>query len=110
MDLLPWAAVILGDNTAPNFLPGKLGGPAGPPGPCRSLGDSVTRLDRTEPALNTSYPGDLRDTTSPHAMVSLMQTVLCGVVLTAQEHSLPTGEIGRSTVANCSPPRSATAR
>jgi beta-lactamase class A len=84
IELLARAAVILSDNTAANLLLAKVGGPEGLTRFCRSLGDSVTRLDRTEPALNTSYPGDVRDTTSPHAMVSLMQTVLCGVVLTAE--------------------------
>ena len=31
----------------------------------RSLGDKVTRLDRNEPTLNESIPGDPRDTTTP---------------------------------------------
>ena len=32
---------------------------------CARLGDPVTRLDRTEPALNEATPGDPRDTTTP---------------------------------------------
>src|SRR4029077_5949329 len=34
----------------------------------RSLGDEMTRLDRTEPDLNTTKKGDERDTTSPAAI------------------------------------------
>jgi beta-lactamase class A len=72
------AAVTLSDNTAANLLLAKLGGPAAFTEFVRSLGDSVTRLDRNEPALNSNAPADLRDTTSPHAMVGLMRKVLCG--------------------------------
>jgi beta-lactamase class A len=45
------------------------------------MGDGVTRLDRTEPTLNSNQPGDPRDTTSPRAMGGLMRTVLCGDTL-----------------------------
>jgi beta-lactamase class A len=44
----------------------------------RSLGDSVTRLDRTEPTLNTAIAGDERDTTSPEAMVADIKRILLG--------------------------------
>ena len=46
-----------------------------------ACGDAVTRLDRTEPELNTNLPGDPRDTTSPAAMVGLMRTLLLGDAL-----------------------------
>ena len=46
-----------------------------------TLGDSVTRLDRIEAELNTNLPGDLRDMTSPRAMVGSMEQVLIGSVL-----------------------------
>ena len=45
-----------------------LGGPEGLTAFARSLGDSVTRLDRIEPELNEAMPGDPRDTTTPAAM------------------------------------------
>ena len=35
----------------------------------RELGDNHTRLDRTEPALNDLPPGEVRDTTTPMAMM-----------------------------------------
>jgi beta-lactamase class A len=75
------AAVMVSDNTAANLLLTKLGGPPTFTEFVRSLGDSVTRLDRSEPALNTNAPGDPRDTTSPRAMAGLMRKVLCGDAL-----------------------------
>ncbi|MGH8136794.1 MAG: serine hydrolase [Steroidobacteraceae bacterium] len=47
----------------------------------RSLGDRVTRLDRTEPTLNQVAPGDSRDTTTPAAMVRLLHAIFCGSAL-----------------------------
>jgi len=70
------AAIEYSDNTAANLLLNILGGPAHVTRYARSLGDSVTRLDRTEPTLNTAAPGDVRDTTSPSAMLHDMQTLL----------------------------------
>ncbi len=79
---LAGAAVIVSDNTAANLLLPKVGGPAGLTQFFRQHGDSVTRLDRNEPELNTNLPGDPRDTTTPRAMVGLMRAVLCGNALT----------------------------
>src|SRR2546421_268861 len=42
----------------------------------RSIGDTVTRLDRNEPALNRVPAGDRRDTTSPASMVQNLRTLL----------------------------------
>lgn len=75
------AAIDWSDNTAANLILNAIGGPAGFTAFARSLGDSVTRLDRDEPALNTAIPGDPRDTTSPHAMARDLQAVLLGGVL-----------------------------
>ena len=62
------AAIDWSDNTAGNLVLQSIGGPAGFTQFARSLGDKVTRLDRNEPTLNESLPGDPRDTTSPRAM------------------------------------------
>lgn len=78
---LTQAAVTVSDNAAANLLLAKLGGPAGFTEFVRSLGDSVTRLDRKEPALNSNDAGDPRDTTSPRSMVGLMRKILCGDAL-----------------------------
>lgn len=48
------AAVELSDNTAGNLLLAAIGGPKGLTEFARSIGDPVTRLDRTEPTLNTA--------------------------------------------------------
>ena len=75
------AAIDWSDNTAANLILREIGGPAGFTQFARSLGDSVTRLDRNEPSLNTAIPGDERDTTSPRAMAEDMRRVLIGDVL-----------------------------
>jgi len=75
------AAITLSDNTAANLLLTSLGGPAAVTAYLRQIGDKVTRLDRTEPELNVGSPGDLRDTTTPNAMLETMRTLLLGTVL-----------------------------
>ncbi len=76
------AAITLSDNTAGNLLLASFGGPAALTAYVRALGDDLTRLDRTETALNEARPGDPRDTTTPAAMLGLMQRVLLGEALT----------------------------
>lgn len=75
------AAVTMSDNTAANLLLDRIGGPAGLTAYARELGDTVTRLDRTEPSLNEAIPGDPRDTTTPVAMLETMRKVLVGDAL-----------------------------
>lgn len=72
------AAVEASDNTAANLLLQALGGPGEVTAFARGLGDPVTRLDRTEPTLNTALPGDPRDTTTPAAMVESLKAMLLG--------------------------------
>jgi beta-lactamase class A len=75
------AAITVSDNTAANLIVGTLGGPAGVTAYARSLGDSMTRLDRLEPGLNEARPGDVRDTTTPGAMLRNIQRLLLGDAL-----------------------------
>lgn len=75
------AALTRSDNTAANLLLERIGGPAGITAFSRSIGDTVTRLDRTETSLNEALPGDPRDTTSPAAMAGDLRSVLLGDVL-----------------------------
>jgi beta-lactamase class A len=70
------AAIEYSDNTAANLLLRALGGPSKLTVYLRGLGDPVTRLDRTEPSLNSAVPGDERDTTTPGAMVSDLKLLL----------------------------------
>jgi beta-lactamase class A len=72
------AAMEYSDNTAANLLLRSLGGPSKVTEYLRGLGDPVTRLDRTEPSLNSAVAGDMRDTTTPGAMVSNLNLLLLG--------------------------------
>jgi len=84
------AAMTFSDDTAGNLLLSTLGGPDGLTAYARSLGDTVTRLDRIEPNLNESLQGDLRDTTSPAAMLSNIRTLVAGSALTPFSRDLLT--------------------
>lgn len=75
------AAITVSDNTAANLLLASSGGPAGVTAFARRIGDSVTRLDRTEPTLNEAVPGDPRDTSSPRAMAQTLRSVMLGNAL-----------------------------
>lgn len=81
------AAVTLSDNTAANLLLSSMGGPQALTRYARQLGDSITRLDRIEPELNRGGPGDIRDTTTPHAMASTMRKLLVGSALSVDSRS-----------------------
>jgi beta-lactamase class A len=72
------AAVTLSDNSAANLLLASIGGPAGLTSFARSLDDQFTRLDRNEPTLNEALADDPRDTTTPNAMASTLQTLILG--------------------------------
>jgi beta-lactamase class A len=78
IDELCEAAITMSDNTAGNLLLATFGGPAALTAYFRTLGDSVTRLDRIEPDLNETLPGDPRDTTTPAAMLADLQRVALG--------------------------------
>ena len=91
------ATITLSDNTAGNLILEAIGGPDGLTQFLRSLGDEVTRLDRWETELNESTPGDPRDTTSPNAMASTLNTLLFSDVLSTQSRSqLETWLMGNS--------------
>jgi beta-lactamase class A len=81
------AAIEQSDNTAGNLLLRVIGGPGGLTNFARSIGDKVTRLDRTEPALNNFSPGDQRDTTSPRAMQQDLVKLLTTDVLSVRSRS-----------------------
>ncbi len=72
------AALTMSDNTAGNILLESLGGPSGVTEFARSLGDSMTRLDRWETELNEAIPGDPRDTTTPAAMTANLRSLILG--------------------------------
>jgi beta-lactamase class A len=77
------AAITLSDNTAGNLMLDSFDGPAGLTSYLHSLGDKVTRLDRRETELNEAAPGDPRDTTTPAAMLELLQKLVLGDALSS---------------------------
>jgi beta-lactamase class A len=85
------AAIDLSDNTAANAILAAIGGPAGWTRFVRGLGDAKSRLDRTEPTLNTALPGDPRDTAVPVAMASDLKRVLLGDALSPASRERITG-------------------
>lgn len=79
--------MIWSDNASANLLLPSIGGPSGLTRFMRSIGDTVTRLDRNEPTLGTAIPGDPRDTTSPLAMRQAIQHLLLDANATLSEGS-----------------------
>lgn len=77
------ATITMSDNTAANLLLSSIGGPKELTKFLRKVNDQTTRLDRWEPMLNESLPGDERDTTTPEAMSKTLFTLLTGKALTA---------------------------
>jgi beta-lactamase class A len=76
------------DNTAANVLLRELGGPAALTAFWRSIGDTVSRLDRYEPELNNVPVTEYRDTTTPAAMSRTVAKLLYGDVLPGPSETL----------------------
>lgn len=85
------AAMTFSDNTAGNLILAGLGGPQALTAYARSLGDAVTRLDRIEPDLNEALADDVRDTTSPTAMLKNIEALVLGNALAEQSRQQLTG-------------------
>ncbi|GGF45210.1 beta-lactamase [Azorhizobium oxalatiphilum] len=84
------ATMTLSDNGAANLLLAAIGGPKAVTAFARRLGDPVTRLDRTEPALNVVPPGETLDTTTPDAMADDLEKLVLGDGLKAGSRALLT--------------------
>ncbi|UGX84692.1 class A beta-lactamase [Phyllobacterium meliloti] len=78
------AAITYSDNSAGNLMLDALGGSKGLTEYARSLGDTITRLDRRETELNEATPGDPRDTTTPAAMRENLEKTVLGTALSEQ--------------------------
>ncbi len=91
------AIVQVSDNVAANLLLPLVGGPEGLTRFIRAQGDRVTRLDRNEIELNTNIAGDLRDTTTPAAMVGLLEKLLLGKTLSPDSRKRLIGWMETST-------------
>jgi len=73
------AAVSHSDNTATKLLIAELGGPEETEKFVRSIGDSTTNIDRTEPDLD--IPDGDKDTSIPEQLVSNLRTLVLGDAL-----------------------------
>lgn len=94
------AAITMSDNTAANSVLDAIGGPAALTDFMRSIGDTVTRLDRREPELNMGTPGDPRDTTTPIAATSSIEVLLNGSMLSPRSRELLEDWMVHDKVAN----------
>jgi beta-lactamase class A len=94
------ATMITSDNPATNLILRRLGGPSAFTAWVRSQGDSVTRLDRYETMMSEGTPGDLRDTTSPAAMLGLVNGLLFGTMLKQAHRNLLVGWMHASETGN----------
>ncbi|MEG3180356.1 class A beta-lactamase [Sphingomonas sp. LT1P40] len=75
------AAVVMSDNAAANLVFGQISGPRGLTKFIRSTGDAISRSDRDEPSLNIVRGGEVRDTTTPMAMLWMLNAILLGETL-----------------------------
>lgn len=80
------AVLQYSDNTAANLLLHSQGGPLGLTKFLRSIGDKTTRLDRSEPELNT--PKNDFDTTTPMVMAETVQKLVLGDILSSTSRNL----------------------
>lgn len=78
----------LSDNAAANILLRELGGPRALTGFWREIGDTVSRLDRTEPALNNVPETEYRDTTTPAAMARTVAKLVYGDIMPFEQRQV----------------------
>ncbi|WP_226364584.1 class A beta-lactamase [Pseudonocardia sp. ICBG162] len=89
------AAVTVSDNTAHNLLLREVGSPAELTAWLRTTGDTVTRSDRAETALN-DRDGE-RDTSTPAALASTLRTLVLGDALPPAQRDRLTGWLRANT-------------
>jgi beta-lactamase class A len=89
------AAVTVSDNTAHNLLLREVGSPAELTAWLRRTGDTVTRSDRAETALN-DRDGE-RDTSTPAALAATLRTLVLGDALPPAQRDRLTGWLRANT-------------
>jgi beta-lactamase class A len=94
------AAVTVSDNTAANLMLDLVGGPRGLDRALADVGDSTTEVVRREPDLNDFTPGDVRDTTTPRAIVASLAAFAVGGELAAPDERLLNQLLVRNTTAD----------
>ena len=78
------ATLSTSDNSAANFILQAIGGPKSLTQFLRASGDNTTRLDRWETELNEATPKDKRDTTTPIAMITTLEKLVVGDILSTE--------------------------
>jgi beta-lactamase class A len=91
------AALRYSDGTAGNLLVRDLGGPGELTAYLRTLGDTVTRMDRIEPAITEATPGDPRDTSSPRALGADYRQIVLGDALPTDKRAFLQDLLERTT-------------
>lgn len=81
VEALAHATLVTSDNTAANVLLRRFGGPPALTAFWRSLGDTISQLDRFEPELNDVPPGTTLDSSSPKAMAMTTVALIHGDAL-----------------------------
>lgn len=84
------AAVEISDGVCANMLMARSGGPGAVTAFLRSIGDTTTRMDHYEPALDRVPSGGPDDSTTPAAMAATLQKVVLGNVLADRSKALLT--------------------
>ena len=90
------AALTLSDNTAANVLFDLVGGPGVVDEHLAGLGDTVTSVDRVEPELNDWRPGEVRDTSTPRALATVVRDLVLGDALDPDDRRLLDDDLGDS--------------
>ncbi|MGH0425007.1 MULTISPECIES: class A beta-lactamase [Bacillus] len=91
------ASIRYSDNTAQNLILKQLGGPSEFKKSLREIGDSVTNPKRFEPELNEVQPGDTRDTSTPMALATSLQTYALSDILPIEKRNFLIDLMKRNT-------------
>ncbi|PFS59501.1 class A beta-lactamase [Bacillus cereus] len=91
------ASIRYSDNTAQNLILKQLGGPSEFKKSLREIGDSVTNPERFEPELNEVQPGDTRDTSTPMALATSLQTYAQSDILPIEKRNFLIDLMKRNT-------------
>ncbi|MFB6730647.1 class A beta-lactamase [Bacillus mobilis] len=91
------ASIRYSDNTAQNLILKQLGGPSEFKKSLREIGDSITNPERFEPELNEVQPGDTRDTSTPMALATSLQTYALSDILPIEKRNFLIDLMKRNT-------------
>ncbi|MFB9908943.1 class A beta-lactamase [Allokutzneria oryzae] len=91
------ATIRYSDNTGGNLLFRELGGPNGLAEALRAIGDATIHVDRIEPQLNETAPGDIRDTSTPRALTNTLRAFTLGTALPEDKRTILTDMMRANT-------------